>query len=345
MSLVQQVRFGNTGLKISPIIIGCMTFGKKEWSDWIVSDKEEVFRLLKYCYDKGLRTYDTANTYSNGVSEQLLGEFLKRYNIRRETVVIMSKLFFPADDSLPDFQLTNGFKDEEEKLHLINQFGLNRRNVIESAKQSVERLGTYMDVLQIHRCDRETPFEETMRALNDVVNAGYTKYIGASLMRATEFAEMQFIAEKHDWHKFVNVQSLHNLIYREDERELIPFTKKHGIALTPYSPLQKGYLAKPYGTKTVRNTTDKHMLRIKIDNMRDSDKEIISRVEKVSKDKKVSMAEVSLAWLIQQGCNPIVGVSSTERVDEAIRALDVKLTEEETKFLEEPYQPQPQLLM
>lgn len=335
MSLVKQVKFGNSGIKISPIIVGCMSYGTKEWGDWVIEDKEKVFEILKYCYDHGLRTFDTADVYSNGKSERILGEFLKKYNIRRETVVILTKIFSPVDESLSiplDFHFNPSGSVE---LDLVNQQGLSRKHIIDGVAKSVERLGTYIDVLQIHRLDRETPMEEIMRSLNDVVNSNQVRYIGASSMLATEFAEMQFIAEKHGWHKFVNFQSRYNLLYREDEREAIPFAQRHNIALTPWSPNARGILCRPWGQETERGKTDAFTKMLN-DN---SDESIVNRVEELAKKKNISMAMISNAWVLHKGCNPIVGLSSVKRVQEAIDSLDVKLTEEDITYLEELYTP------
>ncbi|CAR28475.1 ZYRO0F04840p [Zygosaccharomyces rouxii] len=337
MSIAQQVRFGNTGLKISPIVVGCMSFGSKEWADWLIEDKEEVFKILKRAYDRGLRTYDTADVYSNGLSERILGEFLRHYNINRETVVILTKVFFPTDESI---HVTSKFDfSEQELLTLTNQRGLSRKHILAGVKASIERLGTYIDVLQIHRLDHETPMEEIMRALNDVVTQGDVRYIGASSMLATEFAELNFIAERHDWFKFVSSQSYYSLLYREDERELIPFAKRHGIALIPWSPLSGGALTRPLGGTSNRSQTDNFKGILGVDNLKDNEKEIVNRLEKVANEKGQSMAAVATAWVLHKGCNPIIGFNSIKRVDQALDALEVKLSEQEISYLEEPYLP------
>lgn len=335
--VVSQVRFGNTGLKISPILVGCMSYGSKAWSEWVVEDKERIFSIFKYCYDRGLRTFDTADFYSNGLSERLVGEFLRRYNINRETVVILTKLYFPVDENI-HLTHSRNFTAADE-INLVNQRGLSRKHIIAGVKGSVERLGTYIDVLQLHRLDHDTPMEEIMRALNDVVTQGDVRYIGASSMLATEFAELQFVAEKHDWVKFVSLQSCYNLLYREDERELNPFANRHGIALIPWSPLARGVLARPVGQNTQRVHSDKGFQRFGFDVLEPHEQEIIQRVEKLAKDKGFPMATVGTAWVLSKGCNPIGGFSSEQRVDEALKALDVRLTEEEIKYLEEPYKP------
>ncbi|CCC69896.1 hypothetical protein NCAS_0D03150 [Naumovozyma castellii] len=334
MGLVKQVRFGNSGLRISPIILGCMTFGSKAWNSWLLEDKEEVFALMKFCYDQGIRTFDTADQYSNGLSERLICEFLKRYSIRRETVVIMSKIFFAVDEAIDVPQNIN-LADAGVQLDVINQRGLSRKHIMDGVARSVERLGTYIDVLQIHRFDAETPMEETMRALNDVVELGQVRYLGASRMLGTQFAEYQFVAQLNGWHQFINWQSQYNLLYREDEREVIPFAKRHNIALTPFYPNAGGLLARPLGQVSARTKSDDP----KVKKLTARDKEIINRVEQLSVEKGVSMAQISLAWLLHKGCYPIVGVNSIQRAQESIDALSLQLSEQDLLFLEEMYEP------
>ena len=313
-----------------------MSYGSKKWTPWVIEDKEEIFKILKHCYDNGLRTFDTADVYSNGLSERLLGEFLKRYEINRETVVILSKVRFPVDESLELPLSTIYGTDEATALALANQGGLSRKHIMDGVAKSVERLGTYIDVLQIHRFDHETPMEETMKALNDVVEKGYTRYIGASSMLATEFAELQFVAEKHNWFKFISSQSCYNLLYREDERELIPFAKRHAVGLIPWSPNARGLLTRPLGLTTARYEADP-----RLHNVAPDEQEIIRRVEEVAKKRGTTMAVVSTAWVLSKGCYPIVGLSSIARVDEALKAIGFELTEEESTYLEEPYKPKP----
>ncbi|SMN20992.1 similar to Saccharomyces cerevisiae YPL088W Putative aryl alcohol dehydrogenase [Maudiozyma saulgeensis] len=339
MSLAKQVPFGNTGIKISPIIIGCMSYGTKFWSEWVEEDKEKVFTILKHCYDSGLRTFDTADVYSNGMSERLVGEFLKKYNIRRETVIIMTKVFFATDEALP-LSADRANRDASIQLDLVNSEGLSRKHILDAVKNSVERLGTYIDVLQIHRFDPHTPIKETMRALNYVVESGDVRYIGASSMLPTQFVEMQLTADKYNWHQFVNVQSCYNLLYREDERDLNQFCKKHNIALTPWSPLQRGVLTRPVNnTNTTRFKADRLIEVRHLDTLEDNEVQIVNRVEELSKRKNVTMAAIATAWSIAKGCTPILGLSSTERVDDALQALNVKLSSEDIDYLEEPYKP------
>ena len=339
MSLANQVRLGGAGIRISPIIIGCMSFGEKKWAEWVEEDKEKVFSIMKYCYDRGLRTFDTADVYSNGKSERLVGEFLKKYGIRRETVVLMTKVFCPVDEDLPLVADTSK-RDELTKLDLVNQGGLSRKHIMDAVKNSVERLGTYIDILQIHRFDPSTPIKESMKALNDVVEKGDVRYIGASSMLPTQFVEMQLTADKYNWHQFVNAQSCYNLLYREDERDLIPFCKRHNIALTPWSPLQRGVLTRPlHVNNTTRYTADRLIKGRHLDQLDADDSEIINRVEELSKKKGVTMAAIATAWTIAKGCQPILGLSSIERVDDALKALDIEFSEDELLHLEELYKP------
>ncbi|CAB4255449.1 similar to Saccharomyces cerevisiae YPL088W Putative aryl alcohol dehydrogenase [Maudiozyma barnettii] len=338
--LAKQKKFGNTGMKISPIIVGCMSYGSKQNEAWMEDNKEKVFKVLKYCYDHGLRTFDTADVYSNGASERLLGEFLKHFNIKRETVVIMTKIFFPVDETLdPSFR--NILADELSCLDITNQQGLSRKHIMAGVQSSVERLGTYIDVLQIHRFDPNTPIKETMKALNDVIDAGQVRYIGASSMRPTQFVEMQSIAERHGWYQFVNVQSCYNLLYREDERDLNIYCQEHDIALTPWSPNSQGILTRPIGTQTERFSTSFVINAWKLNDLSPVDTKIVNRVEKLAKKKNIPMAVLATAWVASKGCFPIVGMSKTERVDDALAALDVTFTEEELKYLEELYLPKP----
>ncbi|KAK9427626.1 hypothetical protein V1505DRAFT_27597 [Lipomyces doorenjongii] len=334
----QYANLGKSGLKISKVIVGCMSFGDKRWFDWVIEDEEKVFAVLKKCYDSGIRTFDTANAYSNGRSEILLGKFLKKYDIKRDRVVIMSKVFFPIDEDIPNFNvMTHGNYPEGD---YINTKGLSRKHILDSAKASVERLGTYMDVFQIHRFDKSTPIEETMEALHDTVKLGYTRYIGASTMKAYQFVMMQEVANRNGWTKFISMQNYYNLINREEEREMIAYCKETGVGLIPWSPNARGFLTRPLDVKSTdstRQATDGTFQRVVLDTLTEGDKEINKRVEKIAKDKGVCMASVATAWVLSKGCYPIVGFSRPERVDDAIVAMNLELTEEDIKYMEEPY--------
>lgn len=335
--IIEWTRLGKSGLKISKIIIGFMSFGKKSWGEWVEEDEKKIFAVLKKAYDLGMRTYDTADFYSNGYSEIILGKFLKEYNIKRDKVVILDKLFFPIDEDL-DLRHT-GLGPDVKKVDLVNSKGLSRKHVIDGAEGCVKRLGTYIDVLQIHRLDKETEPVEFMKALNDVVDSGLTRYIGASSMRGTEFAELQFTAEKHGWHKFISMQNYMNLLYREEEREMIPFCNKTGVGLIPWSPNARGILTRPLSKTTDRSRTDPTFKSLGLDVLTDADKEIVNRVEEVANKRGVSSAIVSIAWVLSKGASPIIGLTSEARVVEAVAATKFDLTEEEIKYLEEPYEP------
>lgn len=330
---MEYVRLGQSGLKVSRIILGCMSFGSREWMNWL-TEEEEALELIHHAYQSGINTWDTADVYSNGQSEEIVGKALKKYNIPRERVVIMSKVFFAVgDDNAPTFSATN---DGE----FVNRLGLSRKHIIDAVEASVKRLGTYIDVLQIHRLDHETPKEEIMRALNDVVERGWVRYIGASSMAAWQFQQLQHVAEKHGWHQFISMQNLYNLLYREEEREMIPYCHDTGVGLVPWSPIARGILARPWTERsTKREHTDGFLHRLLRSRETEADKAIVDRVQELASKKGVSMAQVAIAWTLSKGVCPILGLSKKERINEAIDALQVKLSEEETQYLEAPYVP------
>lgn len=332
---MEYVNLGNSGLKVSRIILGCMTFGTKEWQPWLMNE-EESLPIFEYAYKAGINTWDTANAYSNGLSEEIVGKALRKYNIPRNRVVIMTKLYFPVNEDGPE-PLITGKNDGP----LVNRMGLSRKHIFDAIEASVQRLGTYIDVIQIHRLDRETPKEEIMRALNDVVEQGKARYIGASSMAAWEFQQLQNVAEKHNWHKFISMQDLYNLLYREEEREMIPYCQATGVGIIPWYAVAAGILTRPWDDhSTERAQKDELMKMIMRKNSSSSDQEIVNRVEAIARKKNVAMAQVAIAWLTShKGVNPILGLSKPERIDQAVEALKVKLTEEEIKYLEEPYQP------
>lgn len=323
---------GKSGLKISKVILGAMSFGDKSFADWVMDDEEQIFAILKHAYDRGIRTWDTADVYSNGVSEELIGKFIKKYNISRSSLVILSKLCLPVSD---DPNLDNSIE-----MNKINRMGLSRKRVFDAVEASTKRLGTYIDVYQVHRLDRSTPKEEIMEALHDVVKSGKVRYIGASSMLATEFAQLQFVAEKNNWTKFISMQNFYNLLYREEEREMIPFCKDTGVGLIPWSPIGRGVLARPLAESTSRKKSDRMLTSEKIEFWKgDVSAKIIDRVEELAKKKKVSMTMIATAWTLHKGTYPIVGFNSIKRVDEAIDAVQIKFTEEELSYLEDIYEP------
>lgn len=271
--------------------------------------------------------------YSNGKSEEILGKAIKTFNIPRSKVVIMTKIFNPVmdDDSRPA-----GINDGA----LVNQMGLSRKHIFAAVVASLARLGTdYIDVLQIHRLDRETTPEEIMRALHEVVQSGKVRYIGASSMYTWEFARLQYTAQLRGWTEFVSMQPFHNLLYREEEREMLPFCRETGVGVIPWSPLARGMLARPRagknGTSSERAQFDKRTEQW----FADANLEIVDAVEKVAKDRNVSMAVVATAWVLRQGCWPILGLNTEKRIEESLQALSFKLTDEEARFLERGYRP------
>lgn len=313
-----------------------MSFGSKEWQQWIEDDEEKIMTIMKAAYDAGIRTFDTANAYSFGLSEILIGKFIKKYNISRETLVIISKCFLYIGQNgstiIPD--LETNFK-------YMNQWGLSRANILNSVADSVKRLGTHIDLLLIHRFDPNVPATEIMKALNDVVESGQVRYIGASTMKAYQFIQLQHTAEKHNWTKFVAMENYYNLLYREEEREMIPYCNETGVGLIPWSPVARGVLTRPWGEESERSKTDDYLNAIGLNKAEGFRKEIVDRVEKIAKDKGVSMAAIATAWVIAKGGSPIVGISSVKRISDTVTAAQIKLTEEEIKLLEEPYFPVP----
>ncbi|KAK6462695.1 NADP-dependent oxidoreductase domain-containing protein [Scheffersomyces coipomensis] len=339
---IPHVKLGDSGLSVSRVIAGCMSYGDKSWAQWVLEDEEKVMTILKKCYDVGIRTFDTADIYSNGKSEILLGKFLKKYNIKRDRVVILTKLFNPVNDQDYSFRLQkSGLPDYE----YINSKGLSRKHVFDAVQDSVRRLGTYIDVLQIHRLDRTTPKHEIMKALNDVILAGHTRYIGSSSMKAVEFAQLQFIADKNGWFKFISMQNYYNLLYREEEREMNAFCDDNifgKVGLIPWSPIAMGVLARPLNTESQNNRnakTESGITHLHLGGLSGNDAEIVNRVEKLAKKHGVSMVIISTAWVISKGTCPIVGLNSIERVEEIVQATHFKLTPEEIEYLEEPYEP------
>lgn len=311
-----------------------MTFGNPNWegSPWVLRE-DEALPILKKAYDLGINTWDTANTYSNGISETIIGKALKKYSIPRSKVVIMTKLFYPVMDgdeinSRPAPAINDG--------RLVNQMGLSRKHIFEAVETSLGRLGTtYIDVLQLHRVD-DSPPEEVMRALHDLVQAGRVHYLGASSMYCWQLARLQYAAKMNHWTPFTSMQNLYNLLYREDERDIIPFCRAEGIGLIPWSPLARGLLARPRAEKTARSEQDTKTAKWF---QGTQNEEIIARVEDIARRKKCTMADVALAWALAKGACPIVGLNSMARLEAVGGALGVSLTKEEITFLEELYKP------
>ncbi|KAH9848625.1 Aldo/keto reductase [Lenzites betulinus] len=332
---MEYVRLGKSGLKVSKIILGCMSYGTPEWQGWVLGE-EEAFKHIKFAYDHGVTTFDTANVYSNGLSETILGKAIKHFNLPREELVIMTKLYFPRPKD-PGVVLWAGGASPADH-GIINQHGLNRKHIFDSVKESLQRLQLdYIDVLQCHRFDYNTPIEETMQALHDVVEAGYVRYIGMSSCYAYQFHQMQNYAITHNLTPFISMQNHYSLIYREEEREMFPTLKHFGVGSIPWSPLGRGLLTHPLNTETTRSKTDGYLALYNIPSI----PSIVNRVEELAKKKGVSMAQISTAWVLAKPgvTAPIIGTTSLKNLEDILGALDVKLTEEEIKYLEEPYQP------
>ena len=319
------VKLGNTGLDVSPICLGCMSFGTAEgWmhDQWALNE-EESRTIIQRALDLGVNFFDTANAYASGVSEEILGRALNDFASRDE-VVIATKVFVPMSKG-------------------PNGGGLSRKHIMGQIDASLKRLGTdYIDLYIIHRWDYNTPIEETMAALHDVVRTGKVRYIGASAMYAWQFQKALHVAEKNGWTRFVSMQNHYNLLYREEEREMIPLCHEEKIAVTPYSPLASGRVARPWAESTTRLETDP-IAKQKYDATAEADKQIVDRVAKVAEKHGVPMAHVSLAWLLQIApvVAPVIGATKIAHLESAVDSLSVQLTPEDVAYLEEPYVPHP----
>ncbi|CAJ2508014.1 Uu.00g092000.m01.CDS01 [Anthostomella pinea] len=331
-------RLGHSGLRVSVPILGAMSFGDTAWQPWVIKE-DAALPLLKAAFDRGLNTWDTANVYSNGVSEEIIGRAIKKYNIPRNKLVILSKCWGYVGET-PDVRGIVYGQAMTASKDYVNRGGLSRTAIFEAVNASLKRMDLeYMDLLQIHRFDDLTPIEETMEALHDLVKSGKVRYIGASSMWTYQFAMLQHCAERNGWTKFISMQNHYNLLYREEEREMNKFCNATGVGLIPWSPLARGHLARaPEQTgKTIRSEQEKKGASMMTTGQSDSDKEVIKRVQEVAKKRGWKMSHVALAWINERVSSPIVGFSSVERMDEALDARGKELTEEEEKYLEEPY--------
>lgn len=321
---MEYVNLGNTGLKVSRICLGMMSYGTPEWRDWVLSE-DDSRPFIQRAIELGINFFDTANMYSIGVSEEVTGRLLKEFASRDE-VVIATKVYFPMGDK-------------------PNQGGLSRKHIMDSIDASLQRLGTdYVDLYQIHRFDPETPIEETLEALHDVVKAGKARYIGASSMYAWQFAKMLYTSDLNGWTRFATMQNHYNLVYREEEREMIPLCEEEGIGVIPWSPLARGFLA---GNRRKRGEGD--TARAKSDGFahhmyyQEIDFAILDAVEKLAETKGVKPAQIALAWMLHKSAihSPIVGATKMYQLEEAVAALDIEITPEEMEVLEAPYRPRP----
>ncbi|KAI0055137.1 aryl-alcohol dehydrogenase [Artomyces pyxidatus] len=340
---VPYVRLGKSGLKVSQIILGCMSYGTPEWQPWVLGEKEAI-EQIKFAYESGIQTFDTADIYSNGYSEIVLGKAIKELQLPRDEIVVMTKLWGVVSRTPGVLSKDLFAVKASEEAGYVNQRGLSRKHIFDSVKQSLARLQLdYIDVFQCHRFDRDTPIEETMQALHDVVQAGYVRYIGMSSCWAYQFHEMQNYAITHNLTPFISMQNQYSLLYREEEREMMPTLKHFGVGPIPWSPLARGALTRPLGgERTSRADNDQLVLP---DNYvkTPSSQEVVRRVEELAMKYGVSMARISLAWVLSKDvvAAPIVGTTSVEKLKDLLGALDLKLTEEEIQYLEEAYKPVP----
>ncbi|KAI6848751.1 Aldo/keto reductase [Hortaea werneckii] len=334
-------RLGRSGLRVSVPILGAMSFGSKDWQPWVI-EEDEALPLLKAAYDRGLNTWDTANVYSNGISEEIIGKAIKKYALPRHKLVILSKCFGYVDEEPSTRGILYGQGIAASKDY-VNRGGLSRTAIFEAVDASLARLDTpYLDLLQIHRFDPHTPLEETMEALHDLVKSGKVRYLGASSMWTYQFAMLQQCAERHGWTQFVSMQNHYNLLYREEEREMNRYCNETGVGLIPWAPLCRGHLARPPGEfgKTVRSAGEQKSSAAGSSGgtgQSESDREVVRRVQEVAERKGWKMSHVALAWINRRVSSPIIGFSSVERMEEALEARGKVLSVEEEKYLEEPY--------
>ena len=320
---MEYVRLGSTGMKVSRICLGCMGFGDPtRWIHTWVLNEANSRPIIKKALELGINFFDTANVYSIGASEEILGRALKDF-AKRDEVVIATKVHGKMFDG-------------------PNGAGLSRKAIMSEIDKSLKRLETdYVDLYQIHRWDYETPIEETMEALNDIVRAGKARYIGASAMWAWQFQKALHVAEKHGWTRFISMQNHLNLIYREEEREMLPLCRAEKIGVIPYSPLASGRLTRDWSSETTLRSETDQIAKGKYDSTSETDKLVIERVAELGRKYEVPRTHIALAWLLQKEpvTAPIIGATKSSHLEEAVGALSVKLTQEDAAYLEEPYVP------
>lgn len=329
---MEYVNLGKTGLKVSRICLGCMTYGSPATGElkagrhaWSLNE-EQSQPFLRQAMELGINFFDTANVYSSGDSERVLGSFLKA-NARRESVVIATKV--------------QGLMRDEP-----NGKGLSRKAILHELEDSLKRLQTdYVDLYQIHRWDYETPIEETLEALHDVVKAGKVRYIGASSMYSWQFAKSLCLADLKGWTRFVSMQNHYNLLYREEEREMVGLCQAEGIGMLPWSPLARGRLARPWQSESTKRFETDQFGKSMYARTEEEDHRVVDRLEEIARNRSVSQAQVALAWLLSKPVvtAPIVGATKSHHLEDAVNALQLNLTPEEITALEEPYTPHPVL--
>jgi len=321
---MQYVRLGSTGLKVSRLCLGAMTYGDPGWRPWVL-DEEASRPFIKRALEVGINFFDTADMYSLGKSEEVLGRALRDFASSRDSVVLATKAFNPMSED-------------------PNDRGLSRKHLLSSIDRSLKRLQTdYVDLYQIHRWDSETPIEETLDALDAIVRSGKVRYIGGSSMAAWQFAKALYLSDLHGWTRFVAMQNHYNLVYREEEREMLPLCRDQGIGVIPWSPLARGFLAGNRKRGAARGATAREQSDQFAYNLyyAEADFDVAERVSEVAAGRGIAPAQVALAWLLHQPAvtAPIVGASKLEQLEQAVAALDVKLSLEECRRLEEPYVP------
>ncbi|WP_435347356.1 aldo/keto reductase [Haloarchaeobius sp. HRN-SO-5] len=319
---MEYTTLGDTGMQVSRICLGCMSFGSSDWRDWVL-DEEAGHELVDRALELGINFFDTANMYSRGESERVLGEALEG---RRDEAVVATKGYFQMDDDDP------------------NSGGLSRKAIEQELQNSLDRLGMdTVDLYQIHRWDYDTPIDVTLRALDDAVRRGQVRYVGGSSMWAHQFAESLYTADRLGTERFVTMQNHYNLLYREEEREMLPLCAKEDVGVMPWSPLARGYLARPHEEieATVRGQTDEHARNHPY--LQAGGREINERVQELAAEYDATMAQIGLAWLFTKDWvdAPIVGTTSVEHLEEAVEALDIDLATSDVEWLEEPYEPVP----
>lgn len=320
---MEYVNLGAAGVKVSRICFGCMTYGSKKWREWVL-EEEEGRKFIRQALELGINFFDTADMYSLGVSEEILGGALKDFGVSREKLVVATKLFFPMGDD-------------------PNQKGLSRKHIMHAIDSSLRRLHMdYVDLYQIHRFDYETRIEETLEALHDVVKSGKTRYIGASSMFAWQFAKMLYTADRLGLTRFVTMQNHYNLVYREEEREMVPLCRAEGVGMIPWSPLARGLLAGNRRSGTQRSQVDDYAHKLYT---READERVVDSVAKVAQARGVPPAQVALAWLLHKPAvtAPIVGATKPHHLTDAVAAVSLKLSREEIAELESTYVPHPVL--
>jgi aryl-alcohol dehydrogenase-like predicted oxidoreductase len=326
---MEYTTLGSTGMEVSRLCLGCMSFsmnGASNTHDWVL-DEDESREIIERAIELGINFFDTANAYSNGESEKVLGKVLNEHN--REEYIVSTKCYFP----------TNLFTGEEEPHP--NASGLSRKAIEQELQNSLDRLGMdTIDLYQIHRWDHNTPIEQTLKALDDAVRRGKVRYLGASSMWTYQFAKAVYTSDRLGLERFVNMQNHYNLAYREEEREMLPFCREENIGVTPWSPLAQGYLTRPHeemtSTKRGEELTERHQ-----EYRQGGGPTINERVEELAEQKGVTMAQIALAWLLHKDTvdAPIIGTTSVEHLEQAVEALEINLTDSEMQYLEEPYEP------